>query len=402
MRNVFICLSLGAVIWWVQSGSSPLTEPLVFLGFLVVLPLMCMRAAERTGLPPHIGALVAGAIVGPTGLVSGWALELVRPFTDLAAAWVGLYLGSTLMPGRVFERRSFVAALTAVVGPALTTFAVMAALGLSPAFALRVGLLAAVSAPFLSFLCPSGRRRDLLSLNLLVSGLSLLPFIVLCAVQDGSLSIEALSRVGFDILCWAVAVELIQHTARRVKTDPGHYVLIVAVALLVLLACQARGLSPLLVSLATGAALALRSGRNRAHVHALDGGTKLLGALVVADFAARLDPVGAIRLAPGHWAFLLAYGASMGVGKTVGVALGSRLRADALRHWLDLLPQGILASLFLSRALPPQHPLLQLSPGTMEAGLILLCGVGMPILLIPARRLLERIQMRRFQKASLR
>ena len=401
MRNVFICLSLGALIWWVQSGSAPLTEPLVFLGFLVVLPLMCVRAAERTGLPPHIGALVAGAMIGPTGFVSGWALDLVRPFTDLAAAWVGLYLGSTLMPGRVFERRSFAAALTAVIGPALTTFALMAVLGLSPAFALRVGLLAAVSAPLLSFLCPPGQRCDL-SLHLLVSGLSLLPFIVLCAVQDGSLSIEALSRAGFDILCWAVAVELIHHTARRIKTDPGHYVLVVAAALLILLGCQARGLSPLLVSLATGAALALRSGRNRAHVHALEGGTKLLGALVVADFAARLDPVAAIRLAPGHWAFLLAYGASMVVGKTVGAALGSRLRADALRHWLDLLPQGILASLFLSRALPSQHPLLHLPPGTMEAGLILLCGVGIPIVLLPVRRLLERIQIRRFQRASLR
>ena len=393
MRTLFICFLLGSLVWLIQQGPAPFSEPTAYLGILIVLPVLASRVAEKGGLPPYIGALIAGFLLGPAGLFSRSALDAVQPFSELATAWVGLYLGASLSPSIISDRRSLYAASAAVIGTVLITSTFLfLTLDFVPVQALQMGILAALAAPFFTHFSPPGPRRAL-SFSLLTTGLGLVLWGIFQAIHTPA--VPPFSQPLLALVLWGIGIELVYRCAHRMRTEPGRYILFGATTLLILIASRSLRFSPLFLSLLTGLALSLRCGRNREPFRTLEGLSGLLVSLVLADFAARLNPVGILQLAPSHWQVLLIYAASMAVGKTVGSILGSRLTASSFRDWSQILPQGLLAGVLMPHVLPPQRFTALSPPAAIETGLILICGIAIPILLRPVWMLVEKIEINR-------
>ena len=86
MRTLFISFLVAALAWLIQQGPSPFEEPLCYVGVLIVLPIIGARMAASLRAAPYLGALAAGLLIGPMGLLSDRALAGLAPFEDLALA----------------------------------------------------------------------------------------------------------------------------------------------------------------------------------------------------------------------------------------------------------------------------------------------------------------------------
>ncbi len=398
MRTLFICLLLGGLVWLIQQGAAPVSQPAAYLGVLIILPVIASRVAVRNGLPPYLGALIAGFLIGPTGLVSRTALDTIQPFSDLATAWVGLYVGASLSLSMITDRRFLYVASGAVIGAILTTFSLLSlTVQIPPAYALQMGILAALAAPFFTPF-PLPIRREALSLPLLTTGMGLVLLAIFQAARTPA--VLSLPQILLALVLWGTGIEGGYQSLRRIRTEPGRCVLFGAVTLLILIASRPLGLSPLFLSLLTGLALSLRCGQNREPFQTLGALSELLISLMLGYFAARLNPVGALRLSPAHWQFLLIYAASMGIGKTVGSLLGSRTTASPFQSRSQILPQGILAATLLPLSLPSRGFFTLPPPAALETGLVFICGIAIPILLRPIQALVEKINIGRIQIAS--
>ena len=404
MRNLFICCLLSALVWLSQRGPATPYEHMAYLGFLIVLSVLATQFAARVGLPGHIGALAIGLLAGASGPISGSAIDAAQPFSDLAAAWVGLHLGGALSPSVIFNRRFLYAATAALAGATvITATSLLVLLHLPPAYAIQLGLLSSLSAPLFTSVSQP-HRREALSLALLITALGLLLFGIFRAAYAQTLPAFPPQQIFLSLVFWGIGIELVYRSASRIRTEPSRYLLFSAVALLLFLTSRSQQISPLFLSLVSGLALSLRCGRNRALLRPLGILSGLVAPLVLADFASRADVAGALRLPASSWYFLLIYAISMGVGKALGGALGSRLTGSPFRDWSQILPQGILAGLLLPLALLPRTFLAQASPlpGAVAAGFLSICGIALPLLIGPICALVERIEIGRIQVASRR
>jgi hypothetical protein len=115
-----------------------------------------------------------------------------------------------------------------------------------------------------------------------------------------------------------------------------------------------------------------------------------------------LDVVGLVGLTAAGWQFLLVYAAAMAAGKAVGCLLANRYAETPLRNWSPVLLQGVLAGILFPLALPGHLGLAGAPAASLKAGLILLCGIGVPLLLWPIQHLASRFQRTRSQTASRR
>ena len=400
MKLLFLCFFLGALVWLIQQGQTPFSEPTAYLGLLLILPTLTARIAGISGLSAPVGALVAGVLVGSTGLVSGSALNTVEPFSELATVWTGLYLGTTLSPALVFDRRFFTAASAVVLVAVLTTcFLLLIAFPLT--YALQMGLLASLAAPFFTHIVQPA-QRDALSISLFTTGLGLLLLGLFQAIHTRALTELLHLQSLLELIFWGIGIELTFHCIRKVRTDPGRYILFAVLTFLLLIVSRSQQIPLLFLSLASGLALSFRCGQNRDPFRPLGGLSERLVPFILADFTARITPTGALQLGPYHWQILLIYAVAMTAGKTVGALMGSRLTGSPFRSWCPILPQGILACILLPQLLPPTEHFAHtaLPPGQMQFGFLAVCGVGVSILLQPIQLLVRAIETR--QPASRR
>ena len=400
MRTLFICFLLGALAWLIQQGPSPFGEPVSYVGVLIVLPILGARVAARLGAAPYIGALVAGLLIGPMGLLSDWALSGLAPFEDLAIAWVGLYLGAALAPAVLSDRRLLITASSSAVGALLLTSSSLAFLfSTTPREALGLGLIAALGAPiFAHYTRPI--RWETFPLSLLTTGLGLAA-LGLMEVLDWQADLP-LPVLLAGLAFWGAGIEAAHQASLRIRTAPGRFLLFAGLALLAVMGSRALHLHVLFLSAITGLALSLRFGTRRRAFGPLSATAELVLPVVVGGFAARLDLFGLLQLSAFQWQFLLVYVVAMVAGKVAGSLLANRSADAPLRNWSPLLLQGILAATLLPMALPAHMGLAGAPSASLQAGLVLLCGIGIPLLLWPIQSLAGRFLRTRYQTASRR
>ena len=400
MRTLFICFLLGALAWLIQQGPSPFNEPVSYLGVLIVLPVLGARVAASLRAAPYLGALAAGLLMGPMGLLSNRALGGLAPFEELAMAWVGLYLGTTLAPAVLSDRRLILTASSSALGALLLTSVTLVVLySATPREALGLGLIAALGAPiFTHYVRPI--RWEAFPLSLLATALGLAA-LGLVEVLDWQASLP-LSALLTTLVLWGAGIEATYQASLRIRTDPGRFLLFAGLALLVVVASHALHVHALFLSALTGLALSLRFGARRRTFAPLSATAELALPVVVGGFAARLDVLGLLGLSASQWQFLLLYAATMVAGKVAGCLLANRSSDAPLRNWSPLLLQGIIAGTLFPLALPARMGLAAAGAAPLQAGLILLCGIGIPLFLWPIQSLVNRLMRTRVQTAPRR
>ena len=387
MQNLFTCFLLGILIWLMQRATPPLSEPTAYMGFLAVISVLAARLTARWGLTPAAAALATGFLLREVGMAPDAVLSGIRPFTDLAAIWVGISLGAFLSPVRMLDRRLTICAGLIALGGGITVCASqMFVFHTQVGTAVGIGILAVLSAPLFR-----PQNRESLSLSLLTTGFGLLLWGIYRGLHAPPVSGEPAERLLLNLIIWAAGLELMHRILRKVRTVPGQYVVFSLLAFLILLASRGLHIHPLLLAGISGLALSMRSGSNRAYLPPLENLSKLLVLPVLADFAARL---GAIRFDWPHWEVLFIYAAGMALGKAMGGILATRLTGLPFRTWVRTLPQGMLACMLFPQvlALEGTSPV---PPDTMATGFILLCGIGVQALSEPLRSLSGWLEGRR-------
>jgi len=386
---IFICFFLAILVWLVQQGPTQYREPTPYVGLLIVLPVVATWFFRRGKISAPIGGLTVGFLVGGMGLISPEIEASTEPFAQLASIWVGLYLGSSLSPSRIRDWKLLAIAFSSVVAAILvTTFSLLLAYPVSAAEALKMGMLAALAAPYFSRMGQASHSTAL-QISVLTTGIGLLIWGVYFVVETPEWY-EYLNRYTLLYIVYClVGLELTALGLRCIRTDPGRCVYFGILSFLILVFGLTYDISPVFISLIAGFALSIRCGNNRNSFNALGTLSELLVPFVLADFAVRLMAINAYEIITVPWQFLLVYTSAMVFGKVVGGLLACRLTGRLYHDWITILPQGILAAIFLPHSLPY---FASTFPGASATGFVVLCGMTLSLLVVPAQSIVAKIE----------
>lgn len=216
MKNLGICaiiLVLG-VLGPQNKIDSPYA-PVWMLGLLILLAFLGEQWARNLRLPPLVGWLAAGLVLGPAGLhtVIPPNFLLLQFFQALAAVWIGFQVGISLpwsqgMPSWRIPVLLMAVTLTTCL---LTTLALTFLVALPWWLALLLGALTSLWGPFTGWTLRRN-RRTLVLLGIVGNGTAL---IVLSAVllvlhhQNILESAPLVGRLWLSLLAGALAAELL-------------------------------------------------------------------------------------------------------------------------------------------------------------------------------------------------
>ena len=120
MRLLCITLGIGILIWLLQSPPE-----MVWVGFLITASMVGARLAHRAKLPNVLGMIAAGLAIGFAPITTAESHQSIKPFADIAMAWVGLYLGTSLSRPIFANQRLLTGSIYLYAAPVLTTFSVL-------------------------------------------------------------------------------------------------------------------------------------------------------------------------------------------------------------------------------------------------------------------------------------
>jgi hypothetical protein len=387
MRSLFVCLVLGALAW-LSNGAEPSAGPLVYLGLLVAVPALASQLAPVHRQFAHVGALVAGLLLGWTGLVSEYALESIKPYLNVAAVWVGMHLGASLPVSLLHDRRLLLALLAACACPVILCFTGLTLLLSLPAgTALWLALLSPISAPlFVQISRPDRKQAVWLSVLLTSMGLAMW----LLFASPSGLWPHGGSSVALMLLIWVMGMEALHRASEVVRSEPGHFLLNGAAALVLSIAASRSGVPALYLGLASGLLLAVRTRRPPQCISVTAPVAAMLVPFVLAAFAGRLPVALLLDSLPALWPMLAVYTGCLTGGKLAGILLAGRLTPIPLRDWILTLPQGLPAGILALSVLPSHAMPLGLDPTVLVAALLGLCGVGLSLVTWPLQVLAIR------------
>jgi Kef-type K+ transport system membrane component KefB len=245
------------------------------VGLILLAALAAGHLAQRLRLPEVTGYLLMGALIGPAALdvITHENLEALQLLSEVA---LGLILFSI---GTIFEASTFrpigprVAAITAAEAFAafVLVLAGMLLLGLPPAVAMLLGVIAMETAPATTLMVireydSRGPLTDaLLAMLAMNNMLVLLTFGAIAAVLaylggPGASALETIHGLAWGVVgsiaLGVLAGLLLDAWGRRVSSPSETMTLAVGTVLLTVGAARALGLSPLFASLAVGATIA--------------------------------------------------------------------------------------------------------------------------------------------------
>ena len=387
MRSLFVCLVLGALAW-LSNGAEPSAGPLVYLGLMIAVPALASRLTPIHGQFAHVGALAAGFLLGWTGLVSEPAFESIQPYLNVAAVWVGMHLSACLPVSLLHDRRLLLALFAAGACPFLLCFTGLTLLLALPAgSALLLALLSPISAPLFAQISQPGRKQAVwLSVLLTCAGLVLW----LLLAGPAGLWTQSGTSTALMLLIWVMGMEALHRASEVVRSEPGHFLLSGAAALVLSIAASRSGVPALYLGLASGLMLAARTRRPPQCVTVTAPVATMLVPFVLAAFAARLPVALLSSSLSGLWPFLAVYTGCLVVGKLTGIILAGRLTSIPLRDWILTLPQGLPAGMLVLSGLPSHA----MPPGgdaaVLAAALMGLCGIGLSLATWPLQILAIR------------
>ena len=367
MRLLCITLGIGVAIWMLPS------PPIMALvGFLMTAAMVGARLGNRAKLPSVMGMIGAGLALGYSPIITPEDHRSLQPFADVALAWVGLYLGTSISRPLFANPRLLAGGLCLYLAPVLTAFLALVFFDVPLLDTAQLAILSGISAPV--FLERTEHTlRDTLPLSLLVATMGLFLCVLVDmgdAIWGNRVSIDSAADIALGVLIGLVGIELSHHWLRQIRTPTGQFTSWLALAFLIALASWHLGVSPLFLAWVAGLALSCRTKRGLRPRARLPKSEAFIGfalAHYVSGFAWPIPPI------PPHFFALIA---AMVLGKIAGGLLSRRFTAQSVQAWLPLLPQGLLAIVCLESVAPATAPLYFLGTGV---GLSLLSLLTDPV-----------------------
>ncbi len=394
MRRFLICVILCVVAWGAQDDFPHSIRPVVYAGLMLVVPLTLAGTLAGSAIPFHVIPLVLGFLAGGFGIRHTEAFAATAPLAELAQIWVGLYLGASFSYHRFLSKKLGLSAsisIGATVIPAFLAFSLL--LGFPVVQAIRLGLLAGMSGPMITLISQPDRREGL-SFSILVTTLGLsLWFLVDLFVRT-----PGLYQAVPSAIMWAAGVELIARMTHTVRTGMGGQVLFGVIVATLFVCARTMHISPLFLSLVTGVGVSARSGRSGFALRGMAPLSVPLSYVALSYFAAGVDLNGLLEMSASHWKILGVYVAAMLIGKTSGGLSARRWAGLYVRDWSQLLPQGFFVFVLLHEAFSPE-----MEPAVhngLTAGVVLLCGIVIPVLTAPVLYVYERMDRSRIHAAT--
>lgn len=352
---------------------------LIIVGAVFLLGLLADVAGRLTPLPRVTLLLLAGVLVGPSGvglIPSGFIDQWFPTLTHMALAMVGFLMGQKLSVAELRQRGKVVSllALGKVLGAALVVFVAAWALTRDLALALVLGGVATATAPAATFdvvheAHAGGPFADnLVSIVAIDDAWGLMLFSVLLALATGMTSGDGVEAsivgsgltevVGSLLLGGAIGVPMAYLTGRLNFGDREGEP-IQAESFGFVLACAGGAvlleLSPILASMAMGGVVASLARHHSRPFHAIEGVEWPFMILFFVLAGASLEVEGISHVG---W-LALAYLVARGLGTHLGIYLtAGMIGADGpTRRWmgLALMPQAGVAlgmALIASQRLP--------------------------------------------------
>ena len=341
MRLLCITLGIGILIWLLQSPPE-----MVWIGFLMTASIVGARLAHRAKLPDVLGMIAAGLAIGFAPITTAENHQSIKPFADIAMAWVGLYLGTSLSRPILANQRLLTGSIYLYAAPVFTTFSVLIFFDLHLVTTLQLAILSGISAPI--FLDRTEHNlRDTWPFSLCVTAIGLcllfltgLIFGVEFILNDGFNSFLHLAAdIALAVMIGVIGIELVHRWLQHIHTPTGQFTSWFALSFLIALASWHIWIQPLILAWAVGLALSLHTKRGL-RPNTRPPNAEALVAFALAHYVSGLILDWQMPSVPPHFYALIT---ALILGKIVGGLLCRRFTSQPVQAWLPLFSQGLLA-----------------------------------------------------------
>ena len=389
MRLLCITLGIGILIYLLQSPPE-----MIWVGFLMTASIVGARLSQRAKLPDVLGMIIAGLAIGFAPITTAESHQSIKPFADIAMAWVGLYLGTSLSRPLLANQRLLMGSLYLYAAPVLTTFFVLIFFDLHLITTLQLAILSGISAPI--FLDHAEHNlRDTWPFSLCVTAIGLcllfltgLIFGVEFIQKDGfGPFLHLAADIALVVLIGVIGIELVHRWLRHIHTPTGQFTSWFALSFLLALASWHVWIQPLILSWAVGLALSLRSKRGL-RSNTRPPKAEALIAFALAYYATGLVLDWQMSSIPPHFYALIA---ALILGKIAGGLLCRHFTSQPVQAWLPLLSQGLLAIVCFESIAPEIAPLY-----------FICTGVGLPLLHLLTDQIVQKIKNGRIRALARR
>jgi hypothetical protein len=354
MRNLFICFLMATVANLVQRGPEPVIEPATYLGILVVFPILGARLFRNWRLPPAVGAIAGGAILGQSGLFEATMLDGVASFRDAAFVWIGLYVGTRISRVPTLRTPNLAVASAILVTTTLMVCLATAYLPLTLLEQLQIGLAGAMCAPLFTALVPD-HHLDEIGLSGLVT---LLAFVLLGVAtfahtygqEIASTTILAPGAVG--VIGCLLAAELVFHSLKSAASGPGRYLIFIVTMGILWRAAMVTGVHPTFLGCLVGILVGMRTRQRQDLTAPLAESSSFAASFVLGFVSAETGWHHLIDAPQAAWMFGFAVVLPMIVGKGVAGLVAANLTHTSRQRWLRTVPFGLAAMIALPAVVP--------------------------------------------------
>ena len=389
MRLLCITLGIGILIWKLQAPPE-----MIWVGFLLTASTVGARLAHRAKLPDILGMIAAGLAIGFAPITTAENHQSIKPFADIAMAWIGLYLGTSLSRPIIANQRLIKGSLYLYTAPVLTTFFILILFDLHLVTTLQLAILSGISSPI--FLDRAEHNlRDTWPFSLYVTAIGLcllfltgLIFGVEFILNDGFNSfLDLAADIALAVLIGVIGIELMHRWLRHIHTPTGQFTSWFALSFLLALASWHVWIQPLILAWTVGLVLSLRTKRGL-RPNMRPPKAEALVAFALAHYVSGLVLDWQMSPVPSHFFPLIA---ALILGKIAGGLLASRFTLQPIKTWLPLLPQGLLAIVCFE------------SIAFEIAPLYFVCtGICLPILHLLADQIVQKIKNGRIRALARR
>ena len=354
MRNLFVCFLLATLAELVQRGPNPVLEPATCLGILVVFPILGTRLFRNWRLPPAVGAIAAGAILGQSDLLDTPTLESVSPFRDAGFVWLGIYLGTRISRAPTLTVPNAASSISIVVSCVLLICLATSVFPLTLLERLRIGLAGAVCAPVFTMLEPRHHRDEIGLTGLTtVIGVFLLGLTeVIHSLGESAVAAIFVPATAVYIVLLLFAAEVAFRATKSAVSGPGRYLVYILMMGTLWRVSLLLDVHPGLMGGLFGIVFGFRTRRWQDTTAPLLEGSSIAGPFVLGFVSAGINWSRLIDAPQEAWMVAAAIVIPMMIGKGVaGVVAGKLTRFDR-QQWLTVYPLGLAAMVTLPTVIP--------------------------------------------------
>jgi Kef-type K+ transport system membrane component KefB len=309
------------------------------VGLILLVALAAGHLAQRVRLPEVTGYLLVGVLIGPAALdvITHENLDALQLLSEVALGLILFGIG-TIFEGATFARlgrRLAVVTLAEALGACLLVIVTMLLLGIPPAVAMLLGVLAMETAPATTLMIireydTRGPLTDALLALLAMNNMFVLvafgvvaAALTLTVVEGASVYASVYGLIwslGGSVALGVLTGLLLDAWAPRVESASETMTLSIGTVLLTVGAARALGVSPLIAALTVGAVIANISGHTQTLVDELRRADPPLYAVFFVLAGAELP----INLLPQIGLTGLAYVVVRSAGKVTGAWIAGR------------------------------------------------------------------------------